>query len=85
MASPVLSFRVEESLAQQLDALAAATDRDRQYHLKRALLRYVEAESWHVQAIAEGIDDADAGNLTDLSEIQAKWANRGKDCADREG
>jgi predicted transcriptional regulator len=30
MASPVLSFRVEEGLAQQLDLLAAATDRDRQ-------------------------------------------------------
>jgi predicted transcriptional regulator len=41
MASPVLSFRVEEFLAQQLDQLAAATDRDRQYHLKRALVRYV--------------------------------------------
>jgi predicted transcriptional regulator len=34
---------MEEGLAQQLDLLAAATDRDRQHHLKRALVRYVEA------------------------------------------
>ena len=48
MASPVLSFRVEEGLVEQLDQLSQATDRDRQYHLKRALARYVEAESWHI-------------------------------------
>lgn len=84
MASPVLSFRVEELLAQQLDQLAAATDRDRQYHLKRALVRYVEAESWHVQAISEGIADADAGKLTDLDAVKAKWAKRAESRTDRE-
>lgn len=78
MASPVLSFRVEEVLVEQLDQLSVATDRDRQYHLKRALARYVEAESWHINAIAEGIADADAGNLTDLKAIKAKWVNRAK-------
>lgn len=75
MASPVLSFRVEDSLIQQLDRLAAATDRDRQYHLKRALARYVEAESWHIAAIEEGIADAQAGNLIDLDAVEAKWAS----------
>jgi predicted transcriptional regulator len=82
MASPVLSFRVEESLAQQLDNLAAATDRDRQYLLKRELVRYVEAESWHLQAISDGIKDADAGNLTDLYAVKAKWAKRAERSTD---
>ena len=82
MASPVLSFRVEEQLAQQLDLLAAATDRDRQDHLKRALVRYVEAESWHLQAISEGIADADAGKLTDLDAVKAKWAKRAERSTD---
>ncbi len=78
MASPVLSFRVDEVLVEQLDQLSAATDRDRQYHLKRALARYVESESWHINAIVEGIADADAGHLTDLKTIKAKWVNRAK-------
>lgn len=82
MASPVLSFRVEETLVEQLDQLSEATDRDRQYHLKRALARYVEAESWHIKAVAEGIADADAGNLTDFKTIKAKWVNRAKHRAD---
>lgn len=85
MASPVLSFRVEDDLVQQLDQLAEATDRDRQYHLKRALVRYVEAESWQIQAIADGIKDADAGNLTDLEAVEAKWVNRAKNRTDQPG
>ncbi|WP_407730313.1 CopG family ribbon-helix-helix protein [Pseudomonas helleri] len=80
MASPVLSFRVEETLVKQLDQLSEATDRDRQYHLKRALARYIEAESWHIKAIA----DADAGNLTDLKTIKAKWVDRAKHRTDRQ-
>jgi predicted transcriptional regulator len=82
MASPVLSFRVEEVLVEKLDQLSQATDRDRQYHLKRALTRYVETESWHINAIAEGIADADAGKLKDLSAIKAKWVKRAKNCDD---
>ncbi len=73
MASPVLSFRVEAELINQL---AEATDRDRQYHLKRALARYVESESWHFQAVAEGVADAEAGNLVDLDAVKAKWVAR---------
>jgi len=84
MASPVLSFRVEDELVEKLDRLSQATDRDRQYHLKRALARYVESESWHMNAIAEGIADADAGNLTDLKAIKAKWVNRAKHRVDGE-
>ncbi|AZD84757.1 hypothetical protein C4K14_1923 [Pseudomonas chlororaphis subsp. aureofaciens] len=78
MASPVLSFRAEELLVEKLDQLSQATDRDRQYHLKRALARYVESESWHINAIAEGIADAEAGNLTDLKAVKAKWVTRAK-------
>lgn len=76
MASPVLSFRVEEGLIEMLDQLALATDRDRQYHLKRALARYVEAESWHVKAVAEGLADIEAGRTTALETVKAKWVAR---------
>lgn len=76
MATPVLSFRVEEELIAQLDQLASATDRDRQYHLKRALARYIDAESWHYKAVAEGVADAEAGKLTDLETVKAKWVAR---------
>ncbi|HUE91850.1 CopG family ribbon-helix-helix protein [Pseudomonas sp.] len=76
MASPVLSFRLEEEIISQLDKLAEATDRDRLYHVKRAMARYLEAESWHLQAIEVGIEAADAGKLTDLAAVKAKWVSR---------
>ncbi|WP_268798436.1 CopG family ribbon-helix-helix protein [Pseudomonas huanghezhanensis] len=82
MASPVLSFRAEEDLVDKLDQLASATDRDRQYHLKRALTSYLESESWHLQAIAEGIADAEAGEMTDLQIVKAKWVKRAQNSAD---
>lgn len=82
MATPVLSFRVEENLIAQLDELAAATDRDRQYHLKRALARYIDAESWHYKAVAEGVADAEAGKLADLDTVKAKWVKRAASKAD---
>ena len=84
MALPVLSFRVESELIKQLDQLAEATDRDRQYHLKRALARYVEAESWHFRAVAEGVADAEAGNLIELDAVKAKWEARAKNRIDQQ-
>lgn len=78
-ASPVLSFRVKPELANELDQLAKATDRDRQYHLQRALSRYVADESWHFKAVQEGIADAEAGNVTDLDAVKAKWVKRAED------
>ena len=78
-ASPVLTFRVKPELASELDQLAQATDRDRQYHLQRALSRYVADESWHFKAVQEGIADADAGNVTDLDAVKAKWVKRAED------
>jgi predicted transcriptional regulator len=85
MATSVLSFRVEPECISQLDALAAATDRDRQYHLKRAIARYLDAESWHVRAIREGIDEAEAGHLTALDEIKNKWVTRAGALSDAKG
>lgn len=84
MAAPVLSFRVEPDFISRLDALAAATDRDRQYHLKRAIARYLEDEAWHVKAVAEGIAQADAGHLTDTETIKHKWVKRAEALSDTE-
>ncbi|MGU9859134.1 CopG family ribbon-helix-helix protein [Pseudomonas sp. LF245] len=78
-ASPVLSFRVKPELANELDQLAHATDRDRQYHLQRALSRYMADESWHFKAVQKGIEDAAAGNVTDLDAVKAKWVKRAED------
>ena len=82
MSTTVLSFRAEEHMVNTLDHLAEATERDRQYHLKRALSRYLDTESWHLQAIAEGVADADAEKLTDLESVKTQWVKRAENNAD---
>ena len=73
MSSTVLSFQADEETVQTLDQLAGATGRNRQYHSQRALSRYLEAEMGQMQAISDGIVDANAGNLTDIESVKAKY------------
>ncbi len=82
MASPILSFRVEEQLVENLDELALATGQDREHHLQRALQRYLEAELTCLREIDEGIADAEAGRLTDLEIVKAKWVERANNSDD---
>lgn len=58
-----ISVRVPESMRDQLDALAKATDRNRQYHAFEAMRRYIEAEAWQVETIAERLRQLDAGEI----------------------
>ena len=58
-----MSVRVPERLRDQFDALAKATDRNRQYHALEALRRYVDAEAWQVDLIAERLRQLDAGEI----------------------
>jgi predicted transcriptional regulator len=76
MSSTVLSFQADEETVQTLDQLAGATGRDRQYHLQQALSRYLEAEMRQMQAVSDGIADANAGNLTDIESVKAKYSSR---------
>ena len=38
-------------------------------------------ECWKIAAVREGIADAEAGNLTDLAQVKAKWTKRAKACS----
>lgn len=85
MSSTVLSFQADEETVQTLDQLAGATERDRQYHLQQALSRYLEAEMRQMRqmhAISDGIADADAGNLTDIESVKARWVKRADNSPD---
>lgn len=82
MSSTVLSFQADEETVQTLDQLAGATERDRQYHLQQALSRYLEAEMRQMHAISDGIADADAGNLTDIESVKARWVKRADNSPD---
>lgn len=85
MSSSVLSFRVEAELVNQLDQLAKVTDRNREYHLKRALARYVDSELGYFRLVTEGIADAEAGNLIDLDAVKSKWVTHAENRINQKG
>jgi len=76
MSSTALSFQADQETVQTLDQLASATGRDRRYHLQQALSRYLESEMRQIRDISDGIADAEAGNLTDIESVRARWVKR---------
>jgi predicted transcriptional regulator len=56
------SVRLADDLSKQLDALASAVNRPKTWLIEEAIRRYVEEQSWQVQAIQEALDDYRSGN-----------------------
>jgi len=66
-----VTIRVPLSLRSELDALAEAMGRNRQYVGIEALRGYAADESWQVGQILEGSRAADAGDLATGEELEA--------------
>jgi len=72
MATTSVNVRVsEEERLRQLDALAEAMGRDRDYHVDEALRRYLDEELPQLAKIEEGIRQADAGEFYTTDEVAA--------------
>lgn len=57
MSNRVVSFRSDPKVVEQLDSLARLTQRDRQYHIKRALAQYLEAQAWQFKLTGDTPND----------------------------
>ncbi|MBD8615577.1 MULTISPECIES: CopG family ribbon-helix-helix protein [Pseudomonas] len=80
-----LSFRTLDESAEALDKLCQATERDRTYHLTRALTRYLETELWQAEAVKEGMADVEAGRTISLEDVKAKWVGKRNDRLNEQG
>jgi predicted transcriptional regulator len=71
-----ISFRLQADRVAALDALAESIDRDRTYVLGEAIQAYLETQEWHLEQIAAGLAEADAGQVVDHHKVKAmaaKW------------
>lgn len=75
MAKPT-TVRLEDQLTAELDAIAAVTDRPRNWHIEQAVKRYVAAEKQFLDAVEEGIQAARAGDVRPHSEVVAERQRR---------
>lgn len=75
----LLSVRMPGELAGRLAKLAKATDRSKSYLAALAIEEFITTQEWQVQAIKEGIVDAEAGRV--VSHVEAvkeltKWGKK---------
>jgi len=76
MKSATISAKLEPSVAKKLDLLAKATDRSRSFLVAEAIETYVKDQTWQIQAIQEGIKEAERGNFATDKEVKKafkKW------------
>ena len=82
MSTTTLTVRVRPEIAQRLGSLAQATKRTKSYLAAEAIEEYLAIQEWHVQAILDGIEEADRGEGVDLDEVRKTWEARREDSAD---
>jgi len=70
------TVRLELGQSYELDAIAALTDRPRNWHIEQAVKRYVAAEKQFLDAVEEGIQEARAGDVRPHSEVVAERQRR---------
>ena len=67
------SLRLPKGMKDRLQELADATGRTKAFIAQDAIEKYLELESWQIQAIQEGIKAADEGNVVPLENIKEEW------------
>ena len=67
-----ISARVDETLRDQVDELAAALDRDRAWIVTEAVKRFVADEAEFIAAVQRGRADARAGRVTEHDAFMAE-------------
>ena len=71
MSKPI-SVQLDDQLAGQLTTLATLTDRPKTWHVEQALRDYIAKEMQFLEAVEEGIQAADAGELVEHAEAVAE-------------
>jgi predicted transcriptional regulator len=75
-ASAPITIRALKETVSEIDALAAAMDRSRNYVINQAIQLYLEANAWQVERIKAGIEDAREGRVHPAEDVFAAIAEK---------
>ncbi|MEZ5689773.1 MAG: ribbon-helix-helix protein, CopG family [Caenibius sp.] len=73
-ATSPITIRAAKEMVSEIDSIANALDRSRNYVINQALQQYLEANAWQVERIKEGIADARAGRVHPADDVHAEIA-----------
>ncbi len=79
MNTSTVSARLTDQTSKKLDQLAKATARSKSFLVAEAVQAYVEEQTWQINAIKEGIRQADNGNFASDEDIKKVLSNWGVD------
>jgi len=74
MAEGIFTVRISPEKQQQLDALAQALDRSRNWVVSEAIDQYLDTQAWQIDQIQHGIEEADRGELVPMKTLWRKLA-----------
>jgi predicted transcriptional regulator len=66
---PTESITIRTAKVAEIDALAAAMDRSRNYIVNQAIEQYLEVNTWQVERIKEGIAAAQDGRVESADDV----------------
>ncbi len=69
--SASITARIDEETRDRLERLAEATQRSKSWLVAEAVRAYVDEQAWQVEAIRQGLAEAEAGNFADPAEVEA--------------
>ena len=72
-----ITARVDEDIHAKLEKLAQATQRSRSWLVADAVRRYVSEEAWQIDAIEEGVRQAEADEFATPQEVKKAFARWG--------
>jgi predicted transcriptional regulator len=73
-ATEPMTVRAGKDMIAEIDAIASATDRSRNYVVNQALRQFLDDNAWQIERIREGIAAADAGDVIPAEKVFADIA-----------
>jgi len=77
--STTMTIRLDDDLKEQLERLAAATQRSKSFLASEAIREFIELNEWQVQEIQQATKEADAGEFASGDEVRQTFAKWGVD------
>ncbi|MEJ2158236.1 MAG: ribbon-helix-helix domain-containing protein [Desulfobacteraceae bacterium] len=79
MESVPVSSRVDRAVSDKLDILSKATKRSRSFLISEAIKDYAKDQAWQIEAVEEGIRQADQGKFASDDKVRKAFAKFGVD------
>ena len=77
MEAATISARVDKKIVKKLDVLAESTSRTRSFLIAEAIQTYLEEQEWQIEAIKEGVKQADNEDFVDDDEVKKLFSGWG--------